>query len=78
MKMDFMYKELGRFILFSGFILVIFGILLILVGKFNFFIGKLPGDINIKGKNFSFYFPIVSCLLISAILTLIFYFLRRR
>jgi len=76
--MDIMYKELGKIIVFSGFILIIFGIILIIGDKLNLFLGKLPGDIVIKGKNFSFYFPIVSCLLISLILTLLFYLLRRR
>jgi len=56
--------------------LIIIGICLILVGatlvfwKGSFPLGKLPGDIRIEGKNGNFYFPLTSCLLISAILSL--------
>ncbi len=59
--------------------LVIFGVLIALVGvlvilKVHIPFGNLPGDISFQGKNFSFYFPIVSCIILSIILSLIFYF----
>jgi uncharacterized protein HemY len=60
-----------------GKILIIFGVVLVVVGiiiantNIGKYLGKLPGDINIKGKNFSFHFPIVSCIIISIILTVI-------
>ncbi len=41
-------------------------------------LGRLPGDIVIRGKNSVFYFPIVTCLLLSAILTLVMWLFRRR
>lgn len=40
-------------------------------------LGRLPGDVSIQRENFSFHFPIVTCLLVSAVLTLIFWALRR-
>ena len=53
-----------------GAILVLTGILLLIVGKVPF-LGKLPGDINIRKDNFTFYFPLTTCLLISVFLTLV-------
>lgn len=48
------------------------GLLFMAGSKFSFFgFGRLPGDIYYKGKNTSFYFPIISCLILSAILTLV-------
>ncbi|OGX15348.1 MAG: hypothetical protein A2166_04405 [Omnitrophica WOR_2 bacterium RBG_13_41_10] len=64
--------------------LIIFGIILLGVGLFlTFFqripfLGKLPGDILIQKKNFSFYFPIMTSLLVSIILSLIFWIFSRR
>ncbi|MCK4339278.1 MAG: DUF2905 domain-containing protein [Candidatus Cloacimonetes bacterium] len=60
-----------------GRIFIIFGIILIVIGllltntKIGKYLGKLPGDINIQKGNFSFHFPIVTCLLISIIITII-------
>jgi hypothetical protein len=74
--------QLGRFLVVAGVVLVALGLLFMAGSKFSFFgLGRLPGDIVYKGKNSSFYFPIVSCLLVSAVLTLIFWlisFLTRK
>ncbi|SFP49465.1 DUF2905 domain-containing protein [Hydrogenimonas thermophila] len=56
-----------------GRLLIGLGIVLILFGLFVFYIGKLPGDIVIKKENFTFYFPITTSILISLILSIIFY-----
>lgn len=72
--------ELGVF----GKILVVFGIIMIVVGGlFMFgskipFIGRLPGDIIIQKKNFSFYFPITTSIIISIILSIIMWLLGRK
>lgn len=60
--------------------LVILGVVLIAVGLLAQFtqIGRLPGDITVRRKNFTFYFPLMTSLLLSAALTLIFWFLRRK
>jgi len=69
--------ELGKMIIFFGIIMVIIGgALLGLGGLFN--IGRLPGDIVIKKGNFTFYFPIVTCIILSILLSLIFSFIIRR
>ena len=68
---------------FFGKILILFGILLVILGViFSFFgkipyLGKLPGDIYIKKESFTFYFPLTTCILISIILSLIFYLISK-
>ena len=64
--------EIGKTLIIFGIILIGFGLLLTLANKIPF-IGRLPGDIYIQKKNFSFYFPIVTSILISVILSLIFW-----
>ena len=54
------------------------GALIWLAGKSGLPLGSLPGDIRIERANFKFYFPVVTCLLISAALTLILWLLRKR
>lgn len=63
-------QEIGRSILFFGIILVLLGLILTIGPKIPF-LGKLPGDIFIKRDNFSFYFPLVTSVVISIILTII-------
>jgi hypothetical protein len=66
--------QLGRFLVIIGVVLVVLGLIVMAGSKFSFFgLGRLPGDIAYKGKNFQFYFPIVTCLLLSAALTLVFW-----
>jgi len=67
-----MLKTLGNVLIVSGILIVILGIILKLSGKFKW-IGKLPGDIVIQKGNFTFYFPLVTCLLASLILSLLLY-----
>ncbi|UPM55286.1 DUF2905 domain-containing protein [Gottfriedia acidiceleris] len=59
-------------------ILITVGIILLVVGLFIRFVGKLPGDIFIKKGNVSFYFPIVTCIIISILLSLIFSLFGRK
>jgi hypothetical protein len=61
---------LGKLFLIIGGIIILMGVIIILMPHIPFF-GKLPGDIVIKRDNFSFYFPIVTFLLISIIVTII-------
>ena len=66
----------GMLILF-GLILAVVGGLILFVGKVPF-IGRLPGDIYIQRKNFSFYFPLTTSILLSILLTILFSLFRRR
>lgn len=66
--------ELGRLLILVGILLMVIGGLVLLSQRFNVFsfLGRLPGDIFIKGEKFTFYFPIVTCIIISLILTFLF------
>ena len=71
-----MSNELGKVLIVTGILFVAIGLLLTFGGKLNF-IGKLPGDLRIERENFSFFFPLGTCLLISLLLSLIFWIFRR-
>lgn len=68
--------ELGKMLLIVGLVLCAAGGLLWLAGHWN--LPRLPGDISIERPNFKFYFPLTTCLLISALATFILWLLRRR
>jgi predicted Co/Zn/Cd cation transporter (cation efflux family) len=74
--------QAGKFLIIAGIVLVVLGLLLMVVAKFSFLgLGRLPGDIAYKGKNVTFYFPIVTSLVLSVVLTLVFWlvsFLTKR
>ncbi|MCL6638897.1 MAG: DUF2905 family protein [Firmicutes bacterium] len=70
-------ESFGRMILFFGLFLVALGGLLLLGGKL-FGLGRLPGDIFIQKGNFSFYFPVVTSILLSLLLTVILNLFFRR
>jgi hypothetical protein len=69
--------HLGKILIIFGVVLVISGAILVLAGKQFSFLGKLPGDIHIKGERFDFYFPIATCLLISLVLSFILFLVTR-
>lgn len=62
--------DIGKLIIIVGFGIIVLGYIVMLLGKFTS-LGHLPGDIFIKGEHGSFYFPIVSCILVSIILSFI-------
>jgi len=68
--------EFGKILLVGGLVLAGVGLLLLLSGKIGW-IGKLPGDITVRRENFTFYFPLATCLLISIVLSLLFWFFRK-
>ncbi len=69
---DWIPFQLGKFLVIAGVVLVGVGLLLMAGSKLSLFgLGRLPGDIAYKGKNITFYFPLVTCLILSAVLTLI-------
>jgi len=70
-------ESIGRAVVLTGILLIIIGIILIFIHKIPL-IGRLPGDIHIQRKNFTLYFPITTCIMISLILTLIMYLLHKR
>ena len=74
-------ENIARFLVIGGIVLILLGGGVYLAAKFGIPFGRLPGDIHIEGKNGSFYFPVVSSILVSIILTivlnLIFRFLKK-
>jgi len=67
---------LVKWLIIAGLGLVALGVVVFLVGKVPY-LGKLPGDIKIERENFVFYFPLVTCLLVSVFLTLLFWLISR-
>jgi hypothetical protein len=64
-------RELGKWLILVGLILAVVGGLFLVGARLPFRIGRLPGDIAIQGKRGSFYFPIVTCILLSVVLSLV-------
>ncbi|MCX7766487.1 MAG: DUF2905 domain-containing protein [Candidatus Sumerlaeia bacterium] len=67
----------ARLLIVVGIFLIILGIALLIAPKIKF-LGNLPGDIKIKKDNFTFYFPLATCILLSLLLTIILNLLVRR
>jgi len=64
------FSGIGKILIFAGIGIAVIGLIIFLGSKIPFF-GRLPGDINIRRENFSFYFPISTSILVSIILTII-------
>jgi hypothetical protein len=64
-------REFGRLLLIGGLLLAAVGGLMLIGGRLPLRLGRLPGDIAVEGKRGSFYFPIVTCILLSVVLTLV-------
>jgi H+/Cl- antiporter ClcA len=69
--------NLGKLIIVLGAILVAVGLLLVLLGRTGLPVGRLPGDIIYRRKSFALYFPLTTSILLSIVLSLVFYFLSR-
>lgn len=70
--------QLGRVLILAGLALLALGVVVLLIGKLGLPLGRLPGDIAWRGKNTTVYFPWVTCLVISIVLTLILWIVNRR
>jgi len=71
-------RAMGKMLLLSGLLLAALGALLYFGGRLPFRIGQLPGDVVYRGRNTTFYFPIVSCILLSALLSLLMWLVNRK
>lgn len=69
---------IGRLLIYGGILLIVAGVVVVLFDRAGIHLGRLPGDIRIEGRRGGFYFPIVTCILISALLTLISWLFNRR
>ncbi|HZR83179.1 MAG TPA: DUF2905 domain-containing protein [Candidatus Binatia bacterium] len=72
-------SDLGRLLIGIGLVLVAVGGVLVVATRLGipFPLGRLPGDIAVKRDGFSFYFPITTSIVVSLVLSLLFYLLRR-
>ena len=68
---------IGRTLILAGVALVVLGLLFMLGEKLPIRLGHLPGDFEIRGKNAVFYFPLMTCLLLSVVLSLVMWLLRK-
>jgi hypothetical protein len=72
------HQGVGRTLIIIGLVLIAAGVLMTLGARLPVKLGRLPGDIVVRGKNSVFYFPIVTCLVVSAILSLVMWLAGRR
>jgi Protein of unknown function (DUF2905) len=70
-------RELGKVLMMFGVLLVLVGMFFYFGGKLPFRLGRLPGDMVHQGEHTTFYFPIVTCLVLSAGLSFFFWLLSR-
>jgi uncharacterized protein HemY len=74
-------SNFGKWFIYAGIGLVVIGLLIWLGAKLGISFGKLPGDVHVQKEKFSFYFPIMTSIIVSVVLTLIinliFWFLRK-
>ena len=69
--------DLGKLLVFAGGLIAFVGLLLILFGRTNLPLGRLPGDLVYRGKNTTVYFPVITSILLSVILTLVLWVVGR-
>jgi Protein of unknown function (DUF2905) len=70
-------NELGKLLIVFGVLIALLGVVFVLAGRLPW-VGRLPGDIDIRRGNFTFYFPLTTSILVSVVLTLIFWLFGRR
>ena len=69
--------DLGKLLILLGLIIVVAGIALMLLGRTNLPLGRLPGDIVYRGKHTTFYFPLATSILLSVVLSAVLYVIGR-
>jgi hypothetical protein len=72
--MDPSPQQFGRYLLITGGVIALLGAILMFLGRIGFF--RLPGDLEFGSKNWRVYLPIASCILISILLTLVFWLIN--
>ena len=68
---------MGRTLIVAGVVLILLGVFVSWGPRMPFRLGRLPGDFSYEGKNGSFYFPLATCIVLSVVLSLIMWLLRR-
>ena len=70
-------SEIGKLLIVVGVLIAVIGVVIVLAGRLPW-IGQLPGDIYVRRGNFTFYFPLATSILVSTVLTLVFWLFGRR
>ena len=70
--------NIGRTLIFAGVLLMVIGLLFLAGDRLPIRLGRLPGDIALRGRHGVFYFPLTTCILLSAILSLVLWLFQRR
>ncbi len=70
--------NLGRLLIFAGLFLIALGVAVLLLPRLNLPLGRMPGDVVWRGKNTTVYFPIITCLILSLLGTLVLWLVNRR
>ena len=76
-RLKWVVADLGKLLIVLGATLALAGVALVLLGRTHLPIGRLPGDIVYRGRHATFYFPIVTCIVLSVVLTLVMYVIGR-
>lgn len=69
--------SIGKLLLVFGGVIFLLGMVVLLAGRLNLPLGRLPGDILYRGKNTTFYFPLATSIVLSVLLSLVFYLISR-
>jgi DUF2905 family protein len=69
---------MGRLLILIGLAFVVLGVVVLVLNRLNIPLGRLPGDVVWRGKNSTLYFPWVTCLILSALASLLLWLLNRR
>ena len=69
---------MGRMLIVVGLVIAALGLLITFGDRLPLRLGRLPGDIVYRGRNTTFYFPVVTCVLLSVVLSLVMWFVSRR
>ncbi|MFL6439036.1 MAG: DUF2905 domain-containing protein [Terriglobales bacterium] len=70
-------SSLGKLLIGAGGLLILIGAIVLLAGRANIPIGRLPGDISYRGKNTAVFFPITTCIILSILLSFILWLVNR-
>lgn len=74
---EFTVESVAKIIIAAGLLLVLAGGLMLLLGKLGIHLGNLPGDVHVEGERSSFHFPVVTCIVVSVLLTVLLNVLAR-
>ena len=70
-------NSLGKLLIGVGGMLILIGVIVVLAGRADVPLGRLPGDIRYRGKNTAFFFPITTCIVLSILLSFIMWLVNR-